>query len=280
VVTTVHDVVFRAHPELVEPRLRAYLDRATARACKGADAIVTVSQFSKKELERFYSVPAERVRVIYNGAHRPREEALSQDPIAELEAVGLQPSGFFLYVGRIEAKKNIEVLLQAFREVTKALPGHSIKLALAGSLGDSDYPLQERLGTLGLKVRVAALGYVPNTVLESLYANALAFVYPSLYEGFGLPPLEAMARGVPTVVSDGSSLPEVVGKDALLFNPLSPKELSLVLLDLIRNEHLRQDLSRRGRRRAEEFTWRRSAQEHLEVYHLILNCHEITPSRV
>jgi alpha-1,3-rhamnosyl/mannosyltransferase len=156
-----------------------------------------------------------------------------------------------------------------------------LRLALAGSKGQDDYPLEARISALRLEGRVAALGYVPGDLLEVLYRNALVFVYPSLYEGFGIPPLEAMARGVPTVASDAASLPEVVGEDGVLVNPRRPDLLAAAIGDLLRDPARREELSRRGRRRAAGFTWRRSAERHLEIYKAAASLrHESPASRV
>jgi glycosyltransferase involved in cell wall biosynthesis len=263
-ISTVHDVVFRRHPELVEPRLRSYLDRATERAARHADHLITVSEFSRREITALYAVEPKRISAIPNGVDVPSSGQSSNESV--LLPGGLAPGKYVLYVGRIEAKKNISTLLLAWKEVYRARADRSLKLALVGSGDPREYPLEEKIQENGLGESVQALGYVPEGALENLYRHALVFVYPSLYEGFGFPPLEAMARGVPTIVSDASSLPEVVGQDAVLVDPVGPGALSRALIDLIDRPDKRNDLSARGRKRASEFTWARSALRHREIY--------------
>jgi glycosyltransferase involved in cell wall biosynthesis len=280
-VATVHDAVFKRHPELVEPRLRSYLDRATVRSAKCADHLITVSEFSKREIGALYGVPEERMTVIPNGVRWP-EDRPSQPSIERvLASRGLVPEGFVLYVGSIQKKKNIDMLLRAFKELLQREPASRLRLALAGSQEGEDYSVESRIAELGIADRVVVLGYVSEDLLEALYRRALAFVYPSLYEGFGLPPLEAMARGVPTIVSDSSSLPEVVGEDALRVDPRDPQKLASAMLQLFHDSELRQELSKKGRQRAWALTWRKSASQHLDVFKAVAGKHHEThPSRV
>lgn len=261
-VATIHDVVFRRHPELVEPRLRSYLDAATRRAVRSADGLITVSEFSRGEIAGLYGVNPARIQVIPNGV-RPAPEATEA-----------RTGKHFLYVGSIEPKKNIELLLQAFAR----LPRTELRLVLAGGRGPGEYPVEERIRALGLEDRVQAVGYVSTDHLEHLYANALAFVYPSRYEGFGLPPLEAMARGVPTIVARTSSLPEVVGEAAILVDPDGPDELAAALARLADSPCEREALAARGRERARRFSWAESARLHLEFFESLVKVHEDSPS--
>ena len=264
-IATVHDVVFRRHPELVEPRLRSYLDRATGWAARHADHLITVSEFSRREITDLYPVEPDRVSAIPNGVDAPPETGDVPDPSA-LAAVGLAPGKYVLYVGRIEAKKNITALLLAWKALSRRKADPFLKLALVGSWDPREYPLKEKVEEFGLGTSVRALGYVPGEMLENLYRNAFVFVYPSLYEGFGFPPLEAMGRGIPTIVSNASSLPEVVGEDAVLVDPTRPEALAGALAELIDSPEKRSELSARGRRRASTFTWAQSAGRHREVY--------------
>lgn len=261
-VATIHDVVFRRHPELVEPRLRDYLDAATRRACRGADRLVTVSEFSRAEIADLYGVPADRIETIHNGIAPPglpteagTPAKAGARPSRDVREVGLLPGGYILYVGSIEPKKNVDLLVGAFGMMRR----NGLTLALAGSPGPGGREPPRRAD-------VRVLGYVEEEMLEALYAGALAFVYPSRYEGFGFPPLEAMARGVPTIVSDASSLPEIVGDDAIRVGPDDAAGLAAAIERLAGDEALRRELGERGRRRAAGFQWRRSAKRHLEVY--------------
>ena len=275
-VATVHDVVFKRHPELVETKLRHYLDSATRRSCKHAERLITVSHFSKREIVSLYSVEPDRISVIHNGVRVPDRNDAIEGAKHELQKFGLDPGGYVLYVGSIEPKKNVGMLLEAFSQVKRHRKGTPLKLALAGSRGAQEFPLEARVKELGIEDRVVALGYVSEELLQCLYAHALVFVYPSLYEGFGFPPLEAMARGVPTVVSDSSSLPEVVGSDAVIVKRNRPDKLAREINNLIGDPERCRQLSERGRKRAEEFTWKRSAQQHLELFETVVKSHEST----
>jgi glycosyltransferase involved in cell wall biosynthesis len=226
-ISTVHDVVFRRHPSLVEPRLRTYLDRATTLAARNADRLITVSEFSRGEIARLYEVDIEQIEVIPNGVSAPIGGPGDPKELErELEDRGLIPGSYALYVGRIEEKKNITGLLRAWKRLSDGERCQGLKLALVGSVNRSEYPVESRIRELGLENRVQVLGYIPDDLLEIVYQHALFFVYPSLYEGFGFPPLEAMVRGIPSIVSNASSLPEVVGSDALLVDPTRPEELA------------------------------------------------------
>jgi len=142
------------------------------------------------------------------------------------------------------------------------------------------YPIEKRLADLGLRDRVVVPGYVPSDVLETLYAGALVFVYPSLYEGFGFPPLEAMARGVPAIVSNASSLPEVVGDAAVLVDPKKPSALADAIVTLSQDVARRRELVERGRRRAAFYRWERTAERHLDVFRSVVGIHEHSSSGV
>lgn len=264
-VATVHDVVFRRYPNLVEPRLRKFLDDATRRACRHADRIITVSQFSKQEIAGLYEVSTDRISVIHNGIRLPESPRSRPSLPSELREQGIIEDNYLLYVGSIEPKKNIEVLLKAFAQVLNRV-GKTCRLVLAGSMNSSEYPFEERIQALGIAGRVSYLGYVSEAHLEELYRCASVFVYPSLYEGFGFPPLEAMARGIPTVVSKASSLPEVVGDAGLLFDPTSPQELANILAALVSDDRAKQELGAKGRERALSFTVREMALQHLALY--------------
>ncbi len=278
-VATVHDVVFRRHPDLVEPKLRRYLDAATRRACRTADQLITVSHFSKREIVELYGVDPDRVTVIHNGIQPLKAEAPSPEANS-FRRLGLLSGPYVLYVGSIEPKKNIAYLIEGFRQFCQQSNGKEWNLALAGSLGHGHETIILRIRSSGLSDRVRVLGYVDEAVLGSLYEHAAAFVYPSLYEGFGFPPIEAMARGIPTIVSNASSLPEVVGDAAVLVDPTKPAELAGALTGLLSDQERRAQFATSGPRQAARFTWRRAAEEHLAVFKSVMSAHENIASGV
>lgn len=259
-VATIHDVVFRRHPELVEPRLREYLDRATDVACELADAIVTVSGFSRQEIATLYGRSADKIEIVPNAVER-RFFAEKAEPRND--------PPYLLYVGSIEPKKNILPLLQGFLRFLQLTPGARHELWLAGSLGGGssglDVEAYLREWPL-LRDRVRLLGHAPDADLPRIYAGATAFAYLSAYEGFGLPPLEAMAAGVPTVVADLTSLPEVTQGAALLVDPTSPDAVGRALCRLVNDDDLRRSLAKRGPKIATQYSIEESARKLGTVY--------------
>ena len=263
---TIHDVVFERYPELVEPRLRRYLQRAARFTVDHADRILTVSEFSKGEICEVYGVAPDRVSVVGNGID-PRFHPLALAPQRQatirLNMRLPEDAPFLLYVGAIEPKKNIENLLRAYARVRERIPH---RLVLAGGQGGMPWDPRPAVDELGLGDSVRLLGYVPDEAVVELLNAADGFVYPSLYEGFGLPPLEAMACGKPTLVSNASSLPEVVGDGALVADPHDVERLGDAILRIATDDALRAELAEKGRRRASEFTWQRAAKDLLAVF--------------
>ena len=254
-VATVHDVVFERHPELVEPRLRTYLQRAARLAAGHAERIVTVSSFSRDEICDVYGLARERVHVIHNGIdarfHPMRlSEEQARQIRTQLHLPGEAP--FLAYVGAIEPKKNIENLLRAYGQAHRRIPH---RLVLAGGQGGKRWSPERLIRELGLEDSVRLVGYVPDEMVVELMCLSDGFVYPSLYEGFGLPPLEAMACGKPTLVSNVSSLPEVVGEGALTVDPHDVGALADGIERIATDVELREQLSQQGQQRANQFTW-------------------------
>jgi alpha-1,3-rhamnosyl/mannosyltransferase len=256
-VATVHDVVFRRHPELVDPPLAAYLDRWSRVSCAVADAVVTVSGFSRREIAKVYGRPEAAIDVVPNAV----DDAF--------HAIVRRPSQgpFLLYVGALEAKKNVAALLRAFDELLRLRPELPHALVLAGGRGGQAFDVAQALAALGpARDRIQVLGHVPDDALLDLYARAGLFAYLSRYEGFGLPALEAMAAGVPTIVSDRASLPEVVGDGALLVDPDDPPAVARAMLELLTGPDRVRALVERGRVRARAFSWPAAAARLVEVY--------------
>lgn len=257
-VATIHDVVFRRLPELVEPGLRDYLDRWTRVSCEVAEAVLTVSEFSRREISALYGRPEESIDVVKNAVDE-RFRHVERKP----------PPGrpYVLYVGALEAKKNVAALLEAFGALTRRSPDIPHVLVLVGGGGGATFDLARAVDAVpGLGPRVHALGRVPDDALLELLGSADLFVYPSEYEGFGLPPLEAMAAGVPTIVSNRAALPEVVGEGALIVDPSDKDVFAAAMGRLLTTPPAREALGRRGRRRAREFVWSEAAKQLVGVY--------------
>lgn len=270
VVATIHDVVFHYRPELVKPGLRDYLSRWAETAAHTADRVLTVSEYSRRAIAHAYGTPVGKIDVSYEAADPQRFRRLyggaRED---ELRARYSIRGPFILYVGSLEPKKNIDRLLDAFAMARRdGCRDHT--LVLAGGQGGMEYDASEAVWERGLEDGVIVTGFLPDDLLPYAYNAADFFVYPSLYEGFGLPPLEAMSCGTPVVVSNVTSLPEVVGEAGLLVDPGDTGALAEALSRLATNCDLRRDLGAEGARRAETFSWQRAALETMQCYRLAL----------
>jgi glycosyltransferase involved in cell wall biosynthesis len=265
-VVTIHDCIHLMFPQYLPNRLAYGYARANLwAAAKRAERIFTVSETSKADILRYCDVPAERIIVVYNAI----DDRFATPPDAEaVERVRerYQLSGpFALYVGNIKPHKNLERLIDAFDLVRR---GGYERLELL-IIGDqiSKYPrLRRAVDTHKLHKHVRFLGFVPDDTLAALYRLATVFVFPSLYEGFGLPPLEAMASGTPVVTSNRSSLPEVVGDAAVLVDPYSASSIAEGIQKVLGDADLRRTLAARGLARAMQFSWESSIRRIHEVY--------------
>lgn len=269
-VATIHDVVFRVHPEWVEPWLREYLDRWTEVSLELADRIVTVSSWSRDEIVRIYRTDPARITVIHNGV----SARFSPAPAAEIERMRTKyslPERFFLYLGAIEPKKNIDLLLDACRwRLDRSGASRPCPLVLAGATGGQRYDLDGAISVRRLGEHVRRLGYIADEDVPAVLSAARVFVYPSLYEGFGLPILEAMACGTPVIAARASATPEIVGEAALLVDPTDPMDLAASIDRMLEDDELRRGCRERGLARATELSWDRCARQHLALYDELL----------
>lgn len=267
-VVTFHDLSFLLFPQAFRRLRRWYLTLATRSAARRAAAVITVSEHTRRDAIRLLSLSPERVHAVPHGV----EEAFRPRPPDEVEAFrvarGLAQS-FFLSVATLEPRKNLAALLEAYAALRREEP-RAWPLLIGGAVGWHASPLFERYRELGLEDSVRFLGYLPPAELPLWYNAATVFLYPSLYEGFGLPVLEAMACGTPVLTSDASSLPEVAGQAALIVDPRRVQSLSQGLLDLYRDAGLRAELGQRGVTRAARYSWRATARQTLAVYERVL----------
>ncbi len=263
-VVTIHDLTFFLYPEMHEAYKRLFFRTIIPRSVQRADALIAPSESTRADLLRLLHPAPGKVWVIpYGVADRLRPVAPA-DAIDRARRKWNLAAPFLLYVGNLEPRKNIPLLLRAFKRLVDRGRPHA--LVFAGSPGWQERGIFRTVERLGLGERVRFLGYLPQEDLPVLYSAAQVFVYPSLYEGFGLPVLEAMACGVPVVTSNLSSMPQVAGDAALLIDPLSEQDLAEALDRLLGDAALCADLRRRGLERAALFTWERAARATIEVY--------------
>jgi glycosyltransferase involved in cell wall biosynthesis len=254
-VVTVHDLGFRYFPEAHPLRDRLYLDLTTLYSARRARVVLADSQATASDLTTFYGIPPERIRTVYPGVEPP--------PIGDMAAVRARyslPERYFLFLGTLQPRKNIAVIVQAYQRWRAANPNDSAGLVLAGHKGW----LYDDTWASGLP-GVQMTGYIDEADKGALYAGALALVFPSLYEGFGFPVLEAMHCGTPVITSSTSSLPELGGDAALLVDPLDVNAIASKMTRLSANEAQRALLRDKGYTQARRFTWAQAAAQTLQA---------------
>ena len=265
-VITVHDLSFQLFPETKTAESLRYYNQID-RAVREAQGIIAVSETTRRDMERMLGVSPERVDVVYHGVDRFYREVKNPQALREFcQAKGL-PETFLLAVGTLEPRKNLSCLFQALSCAGNRLPRDQHKLVVAGAPGWRYEETERLFASLGLEEQTIFFGPATEEELVLLYNSAWALVFPSLYEGFGLPPLEAMACGTPVIASSAPALPEVLGDAALYFDPHDPEELAGHLVRLAQDTPLRDRLRQAGLERARSFRWQDTAQRTLEVYH-------------
>jgi glycosyltransferase involved in cell wall biosynthesis len=269
-VVTIHDCIHLKFPQYLPSRLGyTYARGSLWMATHRSSAIMTVSEASKRDILEYYRVPSDKIQVIYNGI----DERFSQVPDAEdvrkvRERYQLD-GPFVLYAGNVKPHKNLERLIEAFYILRRG-PFEDVKLVIIGDEISKYAALRHAVHRYKLHKYVRFLGFVPHRTLAVLYRLADVFVFPSLYEGFGLPPLEAMASGTPVITSNVSSLPEVVGDAAVLIDPLQPESIADAMRQVLTDSDLRQRLHQMGLERASHFSWERSIARVREIYSQVL----------
>ncbi len=268
-VLTVHDLSWIRYPQAHPPERVAAMERYFEPGLRRADLVIAVSQFVKGEIvERFGLDPA-RVRAIGEGADAmftPQDAAATRPT---LERLGLRHGGYFLSVGTLEPRKNLQRVLDAYAALPDSLRAE-FPLALAGMAGWDTAHTQARIARLVAAGQVRRLGYLPRADLAQVTAGARVLVYPSLYEGFGLPPLEAMACGVPVITSNVSSLPEVVDDAGVLVTPTDTGQIREAMERMAVDADFREDMAARALVRSRDFSWERCAQETVAAYRDVL----------
>jgi len=266
-VFTLHDLIFRFYPEMHKPLNRWFLTLMMPRFLQAADAVVAVSECTKRDAVKTYGLDETKIKVIYEGVNPRFRRSSPDDTSAVRRKYGL-PERYVLSVGMIEPRKNLTSLLEAY--VLLRNEDSQLKLVIVGKRGWLYEGFFRRLRELGLEDEVIFPGFVADEDLPASYSAADLFAFPSLYEGFGLPVLEAMACGTPVICSNTSSLPEVAGDAALLVDPNSVEALTRAIIDVLENKELRDELRAKGPRQAAKFSWEATARETLAVYESVL----------
>ncbi|MBK9942978.1 MAG: glycosyltransferase family 4 protein [Kouleothrix sp.] len=261
-VITIHDLAFLSFPQTFRRVNRSYLTWATRVSARRATRILAVSEATKREIVRLLGVPPEKIIVTYDACDARFTPPDAARLAAFRQRAGL-PERFILFLGTLEPRKNLPTLLEAYARIASATDA---PLLIGGGKGWLYDEIFAKAEALNLGDRVRFVGYIDAAEQALWYAAATVFAFPSLYEGFGMPPLEAMACGTPVVTSTSSSLPEVVGEAGLTADPGDPDAIGAALLRVLRDADLRADLRERGLRQARRFSWRDTAERTLGAY--------------
>jgi glycosyltransferase involved in cell wall biosynthesis len=264
VVTTIHDLSVLRHPDWHPADRVRWYERELLASLPRSAHFITVSEFTRQEMIALLGISPERITAIPLGARAAFVPRPAAEVCAWLAEHGL-PAEYLLFVGTMEPRKNVPGLLAAYAGLSDAQRAR-FPLLMAGAGGWGMQPLEDEIEATGLTGQVHMLGYVPDEDLCWLYAGARALVWPTFYEGFGLPPLECMATGTPVITSHVASLPEVVGDAGLLVEARDTDGFTEALRQVIEDDKLAADLAQRGLARSEAFSWERCAAEHADIY--------------
>jgi glycosyltransferase involved in cell wall biosynthesis len=270
-VVTIHDCIHLMFPQYLPNRFAfGYARTSIGLAARRATRVLTVSESSKRDILRFVDTEPDKIDVIYNAYdERFAIDPAEEDVVRVRERYQLQDE-FVLYAGNVKPHKNLERLIDSFQIVRKRGLDH-LKLVMIGDEISKYTALRRAVHHHQLHKYVRFLGYLPEETLAVMYRLAGVFVFPSLYEGFGLPPLEAMASGTPVVTSNVSSLPEVTGDAAILVDPYDPEAIANGIYRVLTDEMLRRDLRRKGVARAAQFSWEASVRRVRDIYEEVGN---------
>ncbi len=267
IVTTVHDLSFYVHPKWHPQERLDYFDQYFLKNMKRSDWIITVSQFSKNEIVEYLKFPEEKITVIYNGVDQDLYKVYDEDVLSVTKNKLELSDDFLLFVGSIEPRKNLLNLLKAYHllstDTKKEYP-----LVLVGFKGWENSEVMQEIEKE--KDHVRYLGYLTDEELAHVYNLASLFIYPSLYEGFGIPPLEAMACGTAVISSNTSSLPEACGNAAQYIDPYSCEDITKNINLLLNSTTKMEDLVKKGLMHVKDFSWEKSAKEHKEVFDKVM----------
>lgn len=263
VIITVHDLAFKSLKNAFTWKTTLWKNFITDLSIKKACKITAITEFAKNEILKYYPEANDKISVVYNGFNNFSEEPINLNNVDQ-NILGLKNNKYILTVSTISPRKNIDGLIKAFDLIKNKICDY--KLVVAGKNGWLYENVYELVGKLKLNDKVIFTGGINDDELKFLYKNASLFVYPSFYEGFGLPPLEAMSYGIPCVVSNRTSIPEVVGDAAIKVNPDDLNELSNKIFKIINDEKLYNNLQANSKRRLERFSWKKCGNQMIISY--------------
>ncbi len=266
----IYDISYERYPQFAEPRNQVFLSEQVKKAAARASHVVTISESAKHEICDFYNLPAKKVGAYYPAVDTAVYYRRTNKEVTAVKKKYGIAGNYLLFVGNIEPRKNLKNLLLAYEQVPLDLQ-KKYPLVLVGAKGwqdDEIFDIISRLNKQGSSVQLPSQ-YVSDNDLPAIYSGATAFIYPSIYEGFGIPPVEAMACGVPVISADNTSLPEATGEAALFVNALSVDDIAAAIVRLLGSPELRQELTTKGYAQASKFSWDESAQKLLEDIRVI-----------
>jgi glycosyltransferase involved in cell wall biosynthesis len=262
-IITIHDVIHLRFPQYFSSLKRAYARWMLSRACRQAHAILTISEQTKRDLIEMLGAQEDKIFITYSGISQRYFQSLSETQESEFRRIRSLPEDYLLYVGNLKPHKNVSGLIVAWANLPDSVRP---PLVIAGAKIDQYGELNRLVHELHGETEVFFTGNLPDEEMPALYQCALAYVQPSWYEGFGAPPLEAMASGIPVTVSNRGASPEISGHAALIFDPADTSDFATTLATLINDSDLRQTLIEKGLKHAAKYTWDRFARKTLEVY--------------
>jgi len=262
-VVTIHDLSYFYYPQEFLKEDLHKLKNWTKYSLNNATHVIGVSNNTKDDIEKFYSISKDKVTVIYNGFNEKKKSKATHNEIRATNIEEIISNNYFLYVGTIQPRKNIEKLIEAFDEFIKEKPDY--KLVIVGKKGWLYEKIFAKVTELQLEKHIIFTGYLLDSDLGTLYQHAQSFVLPSLYEGFGIPLLEAMSFGCPIISSNTASLPEIGGDACLYFNPNDTMDMRDKINTIVSDTDLRKELIERGKQRVKKFSWDKCGSETLDV---------------
>jgi glycosyltransferase involved in cell wall biosynthesis len=266
-IVTVHDLSFVRVPDAATPRLKAYLDQVVPRSVKRADHVIADSSATKQDIIDIYNIPEEKISVLLSGVSTHFKPEMEHRPQIQ-KRYNLPEKPYIFSVGTVQPRKNYERLVRSLAQLHTH--GYDVDLVIAGGKGWLDGPLYQTIIDTGMKDFVHLIGFADDRDLPMLYSAAECVAFPSLYEGFGFPVLEGMACGTPVITSNVSSLPEVAGDAAIMVDPYNVEMITDALIQVLSDQHLRNNMIQRGFTQAAQFTWEAAATNLLSIYDRVL----------